>query len=88
MVKSAKKVRRILWAARAQAVGNRRQLNDRAVPRLRALAEKVNEPRLLQAADDAAKAGDHLEAARVALRDVINVLDEISPPLVREGEPG
>lgn len=75
MAESIEDIQRILWVARMGAVGDRWHLNERAVPRLKTLADETGEPRLNQVAERAAKAGEHFAAARDALRGAIHLAE-------------
>ncbi len=68
--------RGILWTARMSAAGDRWHLAERALPSLKALADKLGEARLHQAAAITAGAADHLVAARDALREALNLIED------------
>jgi hypothetical protein len=72
-------IRGILRAARMDAVCDQWHLDDRAVPSLRALAGELDEPRLRRAASVTAKAGEHFVAAQDALRDALDLIEELAP---------
>lgn len=68
-------IHNILWVARAMAVSQEWHLTERAAPSLAALADDNDEPRLREAAEQAAKAGEHFNSASDALRGAIKLID-------------
>jgi hypothetical protein len=82
-----KGIQGILWPARMDAAAQRWHLGKRAVPALKALADESGEPRLHQAVERTAKAGEHFDAARDALHGAIRLIEACAPAPVREAEP-
>jgi hypothetical protein len=73
------KILQILWSARMDAVCDRWHLTERAIPPLKALAGNKGDDRLQQATEQAIAASEHFEAAVVALRSAVGLLEPFVP---------
>jgi hypothetical protein len=72
-------VRKILWAARIDAVCDHWHLQKRAMPAIEAAYGDTGESRLRRAADHAATAGEYFEAARDALGKAVALVESFLP---------
>jgi hypothetical protein len=86
-VEDLKAVHNILWAARMDAACDRWHLDERALPRLKALAGGIGEPRLHHAVEETTRASEHFVAARDALRGATRLVEACIPAPVSEDDP-